>query len=389
MQNKPVLIDGEALALSGGGYRSTLFQMGVIIRMNELGMLCNLKCISGVSGGSIASGYLGLKWSKLNFVNRVAQDLFKEYIDPLRAFCSKTIDAGDIVGGWINPTKSAGEELVQTLDRELFSGAVLEDLPNSNEPMCPRFVFSATSLNTGARFWFSREDIGDWMIGCAVSNKLRLARAVAASSAFPPFFSPLRIDISGLKFSPCLDTNNNEIPTIKDRPDLYDHVDCGDGGIYDNLALGAIWESYKTLWVSDASMPVDPVADIHTGIIYTALLMRINDLLMRTAEARRRQDLLEMFKSIEGVSSRQGTYWSTSTAIENFHTEGQLLCEEKVTEELARLGTRLAAFTEAHQCQLINWGYALADAAIRRNHTFEQSPPPPKWPYKKYQLSPD
>ncbi len=57
----------SALALSGGGYRATLFAVGSLYRLNELGILKNLNRITAVSGGSITLGYLALHWNDLKF----------------------------------------------------------------------------------------------------------------------------------------------------------------------------------------------------------------------------------------------------------------------------------------------------------------------------------
>jgi len=47
------LEDLTGLALSGGGFRATLFHLGAFWRLNELGYLPNLDRVSSVSGGSI------------------------------------------------------------------------------------------------------------------------------------------------------------------------------------------------------------------------------------------------------------------------------------------------------------------------------------------------
>lgn len=59
--------EGTALCLSGGGYRAMLFHLGALWRLNEAGLLRELKRVSRVSGGSIAAGVLGLKWRSLGF----------------------------------------------------------------------------------------------------------------------------------------------------------------------------------------------------------------------------------------------------------------------------------------------------------------------------------
>src|ERR687896_176823 len=44
---------GIGLCLSGGGFRATLFHLGALRRLNELGVLHRIKTISSVSGGSL------------------------------------------------------------------------------------------------------------------------------------------------------------------------------------------------------------------------------------------------------------------------------------------------------------------------------------------------
>ena len=58
---------GVGLALSGGGFRATLFHLGSLWRLNELGWLPKLTRITSVSGGSITAGVLGYRWKRLNF----------------------------------------------------------------------------------------------------------------------------------------------------------------------------------------------------------------------------------------------------------------------------------------------------------------------------------
>ena len=55
------------LALSGGGFRATLFHLGALWRLNEIALLSGLTAISAVSGGSLIAGLLGTRWEKLIF----------------------------------------------------------------------------------------------------------------------------------------------------------------------------------------------------------------------------------------------------------------------------------------------------------------------------------
>ena len=44
------------MCLSGGGFRATLFHLGALRRLNEIGMLQFIDTFSSVSGGSIING---------------------------------------------------------------------------------------------------------------------------------------------------------------------------------------------------------------------------------------------------------------------------------------------------------------------------------------------
>ena len=56
------------LALSGGGFRATLFHVGSLLRINQAGLLPELKEVTSVSGGSIIAAYLGVNWSSLDLM---------------------------------------------------------------------------------------------------------------------------------------------------------------------------------------------------------------------------------------------------------------------------------------------------------------------------------
>ena len=66
-----------AMALSGGGYRATLFALGSLWRLNDFGLLSRINRMTSVSGGSITSAFLAMKWKDLDFSreNGIASNL--------------------------------------------------------------------------------------------------------------------------------------------------------------------------------------------------------------------------------------------------------------------------------------------------------------------------
>ena len=67
------------LALSGGGFRASLFHLGVIRRLRAEGRLDKLSCIASVSGGSVTAAHLLANWKDYNSCpkdfDRVAKEL--------------------------------------------------------------------------------------------------------------------------------------------------------------------------------------------------------------------------------------------------------------------------------------------------------------------------
>src|SRR5262245_42043837 len=54
------------LALSGGGFRATLYHLGLVRFLRDAGILPRVSHITAVSGGSIFAAHLGLKWGRYN-----------------------------------------------------------------------------------------------------------------------------------------------------------------------------------------------------------------------------------------------------------------------------------------------------------------------------------
>ena len=62
-----------------------------------------------------------------------------------------------------------------------------------------------------------------------------------------------------------------------------------------------------------------------------------------------------------------------------------MISDNAQTHSLHSVRTRLNKFSEKEQGHLINWGYALTDAAMRR-YLLERDVVPGKWPVPEYPL---
>jgi len=341
--------EGIALALSGGGFRATLFHIGACWRLLELGVLGKLKRISSVSGGSIFAGVLAASWDQLraDFTTANYQALV---VDPLRAFCRQSVDSSAIAEGALTPWESAAAHIENRYRSALFDVA-LSQLPDS-----PIFVFNATNLQTGRSFRFSKPYMGDYLIGLIRNPAVPLAKAVAASSAFPPFLSPVILDKPGI-FEAVDGAIYNADSQYTDR--LY----LCDGGVYDNLGLETVWNRYQAILACDAGAPFNLLITVETDWIKQTL--RALDVATDQARALRKRALIDDFQR----AVRTGTYWGINTDITNYQLPTALPCAAAVVKPLAQIRTRLNPFTNEEQEKLINWGYALCDAAVRTHVT--------------------
>ena len=96
------------------------------------GCFRSLSRISGVSGGSITAGVLALKWQRLAESAGAADRsaiFTAEVIDPLRMFARQKIDLFGWLRGTFTPGSSPVLQLAAALDRHLYHGAMLADLP--------------------------------------------------------------------------------------------------------------------------------------------------------------------------------------------------------------------------------------------------------------------
>ena len=352
---------GIALCLSGGGYRAMLFHLGALWRLNELAYLPKLARISSVSGGSITAGVLGHRWHALGFVNDVATQFQTEVVTTVRAMADTTIDVGDILKGICLPG-SIGERVVASYNDRLFHHATLQDLPDA-----PRFVINATNVQSGALWRFSKPYMWDWRVGKVSNPTVELAVAVGASSAFPPVLSPARLTLKDGDFVPGTGVDLQKPPFTED-------IFLTDGGVYDNLGLETAWKEYDTILVGDGGGKMAPDPEPHTDWARHAL--RINDLIDNQVRSLRKRQVIGSYIAGE----RKGTYFGIRSDIADYPAPNALPCPADKTATLAAYPTRLAKVDGPTQQRLINWGYAICDAAMRAHVTANVSAPP-TFPY--------
>jgi NTE family protein len=357
---------GMALCLSGGGYRAMLFHLGALWRLNELGLLRRLVRISSVSGGSITAAVLGLQWKNLQFgAGDAAANLQELVINPVRRLADDTIDQGSIIKGILLPRRSIADEIASAYRKHLFGNATLQDLPADNEG--PRFVINATNVQNNVLWRFSKPFMGDYRVGLIRNPKLDLATAVAASSAFPPFLSPVVLKLNPQDFDPTTKGDLQFEPYTSE-------VVLTDGGVYDNLGLETAWKTYETILVSDggggSSDEPKPKRE------WLEHVYRVLNLIDTQVRSLRKRQVVGSYQ----LGLRKGTYWGIRTNIADYKLPTAMDCPFEKTLLLANTPTRLKELESSLQEHIINWGFGVCDAAVR-THLNPALPEPQGFPY--------
>lgn len=224
------------LALSGGGFRATIFHLGVVRFLRDSGLLREVKAVCSVSGGSILAGHLIAYWPKYTG----HADEFNDVLSEIRRLTSFGL-RNRIVRRLpflelyrllrflrFLPSFNETALLAHYYRTRLLDRVTLQTLRNARlNADAPRLCIMTTNLtrldNTS---YFSEE--GFFVDASTNPNRvsadaMKAADAVAASSAYPGLFRPMSL------------TNR----TLHVREDQFQppRQDLTDGGIFDNLGL--------------------------------------------------------------------------------------------------------------------------------------------------------
>jgi len=239
------------LAFSGGGKRASSLSFGVLEALRdttvdssvgERRLLDEVDVISAVSGGSFTAADYGLRRDRMfddydvRFLKRSQrQDALFRLMAPWN---------------WIrlaSPGFERSDLTAEYYDNILFDGATYADLWASGGP---QIQIQATDITEGTRFTFDREQ---FELICSDLSSYPVARAVAASAAFPVMFSPLTLRNYGASCGvpePVWVTDTLATRDVTSRgfhmakharayrdSEAKKYVHLLDGGISDNLGL--------------------------------------------------------------------------------------------------------------------------------------------------------
>lgn len=243
------------LALSGGGFRATLFHLGVVAAFRKLGRLDEVRVVSCVSGGSVTGAHLVLHWDRYISNNDATFDgAAHELVALTRA---------DIRGQIIRRLPmNRHRRFERCLDQTLYSAALLTATESETRPL---LVLNVTDLKHGTAAAFVggsfipdlRNQEGEDGKPTAIDvGPFSLARAVSCSAAYPGLFRERAI-------------------SAKDFAQPHKRWEAGaslsDGGIYDNLGIQYFLGSNRQdlpdqFFLSDAGTPFDFAAGLSSNV---------------------------------------------------------------------------------------------------------------------------
>lgn len=348
---------GVALCLSGGGFRASLFHLGALRRLNELGVLSRADMISSVSGGSIISAHLAARLDPWPAEGAAAPEWEADISASFRAYASKNVRTPALLRrllpwNWTRPGTGA-RAMARSYERNLaHRGGTplrLSDLPER-----PRFIFCATDMAFGVNWISTREWVGDYQVGHAPPPPAwTVGRAVAASSCFPPVFNPLPVDLAPEQFAGGLALGR------ADYGDCVRGLRLTDGGNYDNLGLEPVWKQAEYVLVSDGGGVFRAEPD--RSLVWR--LSRYTDILGNQVAALRKRWLISNFI----LGEMKGTYWGIGSDAAGYGGAPAGYSGELIREVVSKVRTDLDAFSAAEASVLENHGYMLAEAAVRRH----------------------
>lgn len=242
------------LALSGGGIRATIFHLGLLKWLAKNGMLENVRRVSSVSGGSLC---VGLVYSH----NNLKWPTSKEFITNVLPSIECTLLKNDLQLSalrkiLVSPHYWSRKAVLiaRLLESKWGIHGKISELTGD-----VTWYVNCTTYETGKRFRFCRNNMGDYMIGYVNNPQIPLSEVMSASAGFPIFIGPYDLNTEAFHWiKPIYSKTEWEAP--KGTIHLWD------GGVYDNLGLesifkpengGALSEGLDSMIISNASPPIE------------------------------------------------------------------------------------------------------------------------------------
>jgi predicted acylesterase/phospholipase RssA len=374
LQSMMRFMSNIGLALSGGGFRATLYHLGVIRYLRDAGALPHVTDIAAVSGGSIVAAHLVLNWDRYTgsdaAFDEAAAEIFRFVQFDLRNHIVRRLPltfpirlAGKLIGS--DTEGLSPNTFLEGYYREfLYGDRRLFELPER-----PNLFILTTNVSDGTLAAFNRNGLHVLRRGYHANERdpfqhvpgttMSIAKAVGASSAFPGFFPPVRVTADDLGVT------EGEFPGES----------FTDGGVYDNLGTRAFsWihrirdMDHDQILVSDAGKPFQILGRSTIGFLSQSI--RATDILWDRVWQLER----------ENFGDQNGFFFAPITRVIDPAEDPHAL-HPVVQRAVATLRTDLDRFSDLEIAALVRHGYEVTRATHR--HIADRSDVPvyegPAW----------
>jgi predicted acylesterase/phospholipase RssA len=407
-----VKIGKVGLSLSGGGFRASLFHIGVLARLAECDLLRHIEVLSCVSGGSIIGAHYYLEVRHLLQTNPDSEITRDDYVALIKRMATNFLRGvqrnirsrltSEFVANLkmaVVPDYTTSQRLGELYEEEIYR--LVDDGENDRErwlnemiiqprgegpeftpkldnwrrgAKVPILILNATTLNTGHNWQFTASWMGESPSNITTEieandrlrrlyywqapkdyQRIRLGHAVAASACVPGLFEPL------------------SLPGI--YPDRIVHL--VDGGLNDNQGVASLLEQDCAVFlISDATGQMQTIRKPRSELY--EIPMRANSILMarvreaefRELDARRRASLIRglMFLHLKKELDVVPVDWIGAQEPENRAGEADDASNRTVTsygvdkevqEQLAAIRTDLDSFNDTEAYALMASGYLM------------------------------
>lgn len=424
------------LGLSGGGFRASLFHIGVLARLAELDVLRRVEVLSCVSGGAIIGAHYYLevrnllqskpdseitKKDYIDIVERIRRDFVagvqqnirtRVILNPIKTFMmlarskySRTMRAGELYedkifsrvpdGGGKDPRWLNGLYVCPVdKDRKPDDSFNFRTDNWRRQAKVPNLILNTTALNTGHNWQFTASWMGEPPASIASEidgndrfrrlyyegqdtpkayRQVRLGHAVAASACVPGLFEPLPLD--------------------QLYPDRV--VRLVDGGVCDNQGVASLLEQdCNVILVSDGSGQMESQKDPGLGLLgvplrsNTILQARVREAQYHELSARKRASLLRgfMFVHLKDDLDVDPIDWigcldpfDASDDARPAYRRGPLTrygIAKDVQELLSGVRTDLDSFSDVEAFALMTSGYRMTEHEFKFSNCVEGFPEP-------------
>jgi predicted acylesterase/phospholipase RssA len=422
------------LALSGGGFRASLYHLGVLAQLAELDVLRNVEVLSCVSGGAIVGAYYYLKVRHLlqekldkditreDYI-RIVQEMIEEFvsgvqmnirtrvaINPLKNFrmfwsqnYSRTVRAAELYEQYLYSLVKDGHPIQEARylnDLTIAPLTETADGPKRDTNVNPKYqnwrrnakipilVLNAATLNTGHSWQFTASWMGEAPAGIDsnIDGNDRLRRMYYSEA--PEGHKRIRL---GYAVGASAAVPGVFEPLTMDN--LYPEriLRLADGGVCDNQGVATLLEQdCKVVLVSDASGQMESQAASSRQIL--GVLLRTNDIFqarIRVSEyqdlsGRRRSNLLRgfMFVHLKGDLDVDPVDWidclDPYDPCEDIRPQWRrdrytrYGIGKDVQQLLSALRTDLDSFSEAEAYALMTSGYRMTEYQFKEGNCVEE-----------------